>query len=191
MTPNDTGDTDAGSNNLQNFPVLTSASSGRTAIEGTLKSAPSITFRLEFFFNTSCDASGNGEGETFLGFTDITTDSGGNAGFTANLTANSPSGSFITATATDPGNNTSEFSKCLQTGSLPSGVCTPPIAGDLVVSESCTFEGTASAPANVIVEENMTLTIAENAALYIDFLNFHLLIKSGAKVVIKEGGNIH
>ena len=69
--------------------------------------------------------------------------------------------------------------------------CTLPISGDWVVSESCTFVGTASAPANVIVEENITLTIAENAALDIDFSNFHLLIRSGAKVVIKDGGKIH
>ena len=49
----------------------------------------------------------------------------------------------------------------------------------------------AVAPAKVIVEENTTLTIAENASLDIDFANFHLLIRSGAKVLIKDGGKIH
>ena len=79
---------------------------------------------------------------------------------------------------------------CIQ-GDIPPGACTPPILGNWVVTESCTFEGTATAPANVIVEENISLTIAQNAALDIDFSNFHLLIKNGGKVVIKDGGKIH
>ena len=70
-------------------------------------------------------------------------------------------------------------------------ICSPPISSNWIIAETCTFEGTASAPANVIVEENIALTIAENASLDIDFTNFHLLIRSGAKVVIKDGGKIH
>ena len=126
-----------------------------------------------------------GEGETFLGFSDVTTGSGGNVSFTANLTTTAPSGSFITATATDPGNNTSEFSSCVE-----AETCSPPISGNWVVMESCTFEGTATAPANVIVETGIALTIDTGAALDINFTNFHLLIKNGAKVVIKDGGKI-
>ena len=113
MTPNDAGDGDAGANNLQNFPVLTSATSGSTTIEGTLNSASNTQFRLEFFANTACDPSGFGEGETFLGSTDVTTDGSGNASFTVTFPATVPVGQFITSTATDPDNNTSEFSQCI------------------------------------------------------------------------------
>ena len=85
---------------------------GSTIISGTLNSTASTNFRLEFFSNTSCDGSGNGEGETYLGFTNVTTDGSGNATFTnVNLGTTAPGG-FITATATDPSNNTSEFSQC-------------------------------------------------------------------------------
>ena len=56
--------------------------------------------------------------------------------------------------------------------------------------QDCTLSGSATAPGNVIVEENIALTIAENASLDIDFANFHLLIRNGAKVVIKNGGKI-
>jgi len=69
--------------------------------------------------------------------------------------------------------------------------CVPPPSGDWTVTQDCTLSGSATAPGNVIVEENIALTIAEDAALDIDFLNFHLLIKSGAKVVIRDGGKIH
>jgi len=114
VTLNDPGDGDTGANNLQNFPELTSASSssGGTTVQGTLNSAPNTTFRLEFFSNTVCDPSQHGEGETFLGFADVTTDGSGNAGFTATV-GPSPAGQYlVTATATDPANNTSEFSPC-------------------------------------------------------------------------------
>ena len=73
ITPNDAGDPDTGPNNLQNFPVLASATAagGNTTITGTFNSTPSTNnFRLEFFSNAACDASGNGEGRTFLGSTD-------------------------------------------------------------------------------------------------------------------------
>ena len=68
--------------------------------------------------------------------------------------------------------------------------CTPPGSGDWVVTLDCTFMGSATAPSNVIVEAGIALTIDTGAALNIDFANFHLLIKNGAKVVIKDGGKI-
>jgi len=121
VTPNDVGDGDAGANNLQNFPVLTSATSGSsTTIEGTLNSTANTAFRLEFFSNTACDPSGNGEGESFLGSTNVTTDGSGNASFMVTFPTEDDDdddavapGQLITSTATDPGNNTSEFSECV------------------------------------------------------------------------------
>ena len=75
---------------------------------------PSTTFRLEFFSNTACDASGFGEGETFLGSTNVTPDGTGDVSFTVTFPDTAAVGEFITSTATDPGGNTSEFSQCLQ-----------------------------------------------------------------------------
>ena len=112
VTPNDAKDDDTGANNLQNFPVLVSATSGGTTIKGTLNSTPNSKFRLEFFSNSACDGSGHGEGETFLGFTIVTTDDSGNVGFKAAFLSAVSIGDSITATATDPDNNTSEFSLC-------------------------------------------------------------------------------
>ena len=50
VTPNDAGDSDAGPNDLQNFPLLTGAfaTATGTLIEGTLGSAASKTFTVEF-----------------------------------------------------------------------------------------------------------------------------------------------
>ena len=114
-TPNDAGDGDTGANNLQNFPVLTSAVTGGgtgVTVVGTLDSTASAAFRVEFFANSACDPSGNGEGETFLGAATATTDGSGTAVFVVGLTKAVSPGALITATATDPANNTSEFSAC-------------------------------------------------------------------------------
>ncbi|MDA2935492.1 hypothetical protein MYX82_14320, partial [Acidobacteria bacterium AH-259-D05] len=114
VTNNDAGDGDRGPNNLHNFPVLTSATAGTSIIEGTLNSTPSTTFTLEVFSSSACDPSGFGEGETFLGSTMVTTDGSGNASFTVAFPAKVLVGWFVTATATDPNDNTSEFSQCIE-----------------------------------------------------------------------------
>jgi CSLREA domain-containing protein len=116
VTPNDNCDADAGPNNLQNFPVLTSAAAGavNTTISGTLNSTASTTFRIEFFSNTVCDPSGNGEGQVFLGSTSVTTNGSCTADINFVVPNASISGQYITATATDSNNNTSEFSACVQ-----------------------------------------------------------------------------
>jgi CSLREA domain-containing protein len=107
-TPNDAGDTDAGPNNLQNKPVLTSAktSSTKTTIVGKLNSTPAKTFKIEFFSNPSS----TNEGKKFVGQKSVATDASGNATFSFSPAAKVPVGQTITATATDPGGNTSEFS---------------------------------------------------------------------------------
>ena len=108
VTLNDSGDADTGANGRQNFAVLSSATGG---VQGTLNSTPNATFRIEFFGNTACDASGNGEGATFLGATTVLTDGTGNA--TIPFFA-ATAGQSVTSTATSPVNNTSEFSACVQ-----------------------------------------------------------------------------
>lgn len=113
VTPNDAGDGDTGSNNLQNFPVLAAVTSGGL-VTGTLNSTPNRTFRIEYFKNNTCDQSGNGEGEVYLGYQEVTTDGSGNVplSFSFTLDAAKP---FITATATDlTTNDTSEFAACVR-----------------------------------------------------------------------------
>jgi hypothetical protein len=111
VNPNDLGDGDAGPNNDQNYPVITSATAGSsTTITGTLNSTPNTLFRLEFFASDVADPSGFGEGQTFIGFRNVTTDGNGDVSFTAGLQVAVIPGQVVTATATDPDGNTSEFS---------------------------------------------------------------------------------
>jgi len=154
VTANDNCDTDTGPNNLQNFPVLTSAMAGavNTTIQGTLNSTPSTTFRIEFFANASCDNCGNGEGQTFLCFTNATTDVSCNANFSFSVPNASVTGSIITATATDPNNNTSEFSACrpLVLSTIQFSAALYPVGeSDKRVDTTITRTGDTSTPASV------------------------------------------
>ncbi len=124
VTPNNSGP--GGPNNSQNYPVLTSAtvSGGIVTISGTLDSTPG-TYTIDFYANLTPNPTGYGEGETYLaptvaGLTDVTTTadpmqaSGGSASFTFTLPDSLVNEAFITATATDANNNTSEFSQFFQ-----------------------------------------------------------------------------
>jgi hypothetical protein len=113
VTPNDVGDADLGANGQQNFPVLTGASA--TLVQGTLNSHSYGSYRLDFYANATCDPSGHGEGRQYLTSTTASTDGQGDLSFSVALPGGLV-GPEITATATDPGNSTSEFSACLSTG---------------------------------------------------------------------------
>jgi hypothetical protein len=116
VTLNDGGDADVGANQLQNFPMLLTVtnSGGNVTLQGTLNSRPSASYQLEFFCSATCDASGYGEGQTYLGAAPVVTDGAGNASFSVNLAWAGAGCDFFTATATDGSGNTSEFSPCLQ-----------------------------------------------------------------------------
>jgi hypothetical protein len=114
-TPNDLRDADSGPNDLQNFPVLVSVSGSTdtVTVAGRLVSAPSTTYRVELFSNQVYNRLAFGPGERFLGALAVTTDATGNADFETTLPVTVPAGHSITATATDPRGNTSEFSMCV------------------------------------------------------------------------------
>ena len=130
VTENDEGDGDSGANNLQNFPVLTSAEpqGGSVRIQGTLSSTPSTTFRVDYYSSETCDDSEFGEGERWIGWSQglgTTTNASGEASFDtgSGLTAPTSPGEWVTATATSPSGDTSEFSECIEIeeSSLPEG----------------------------------------------------------------------
>jgi hypothetical protein len=115
VTANDTLDPDTGPNGLQNYPVITSATSATRVIVGQLRSKANQTYAVEFFSTTAaigCSTSHFGEGRTFLGSANVTTNATGVASFTIAVPVAFPVGSIITATATDSLRNTSEFSRC-------------------------------------------------------------------------------
>jgi hypothetical protein len=108
VTANDTDDPDTGANNLQNKPTISSATtaSGKITVKGNLNSTPEKTFTIQFFSNRS----GENEGRTFIGQRSVSTNANGKAPFTFSFPKEVLVGRTVTATATGPGGNTSEFS---------------------------------------------------------------------------------
>src|SRR5262249_27003664 len=80
-----------------------------TSIAGTLDSTASTPFTVEVFSNAQCP-DGNGQGETFLGTLQVTTDASGHASFSLTVMDPLAAGLSLTATATAPDGSTSEFS---------------------------------------------------------------------------------
>jgi CSLREA domain-containing protein len=71
VTPNDVTDADIGINNYMNAPVINSVSQNRNnvSIDFNLDAANSTdgNYRVEFFTNDEADATGYGEGQSYLG----------------------------------------------------------------------------------------------------------------------------
>ncbi len=144
--PNDPGDADTVPGNRgQNYPVLNLPviASGNATITGTLNSQPSKQYRIEFFANAVCGATGFGQGQTFIGTVTVVTDGSGNATIGPVAFPVPPGQSVITSTATDVAtNDTSEFSQC----PAAAGTTTALISSlnPSVFGQSVTFTATVS-----------------------------------------------
>jgi len=138
VTANDNTDPDAGPNTRTNFPVLTQTAAG-TLVEGSYNGLKNQTFTMDYYANQTADPSGYGEGQTWIGSMNFTTDANGQVTFGPTPTTGSadnvtftsaslhgsaldwlkisggavPSGWSLAATATDAVGNTSEFSNSI------------------------------------------------------------------------------
>ena len=136
----------SGPNNLDNSPQLASAitADGVTTVKGTLDAAPHTAYRVQFFSSPAADASGHGEGQTFLGETAVSTGPDGLAAIVFNAPSSVPVGQVIAATAIDPGNNTSEFSNAQAV--TPTAVPPAPVK-TAQATTSAASHGVAATPA--------------------------------------------
>jgi hypothetical protein len=68
---------------------------------------------VQLFANAACDPSGNGEGARLLATASVAVGSNGSQAFTVVIGEALAPTDVVTATATDPANNTSELSPCV------------------------------------------------------------------------------
>lgn len=82
VTQNDVLDPDVGPNDLLNFPEYTVFTDDGSDTEiGFKLDVPAGDYRVEFFSNTALDPSGNGEGQNYLGYVDVTSSGTGEQSF--------------------------------------------------------------------------------------------------------------
>jgi len=146
VTPNDPGDGDAGPNGLQNFPIINSVTPGAstTNIQGILNSTASTLYDVDFYSGPACQAFPQAflQGENYLGSIQVSTDGSGNATFSTDVPVVLVAGQPVTATATDPSGNTSEFSQRILLSQSPrSG---PPAGGTNATLNGMLFEAGAT-----------------------------------------------
>ena len=153
VSANDSLDSDTGPNNLLNFPMYSnvSESSGNTTVDYWLD-APAGDYRVEFFSNTTADTSGNGEGQTYLGFANITSAGTGSQQYSkiltgitgvTNLALTSTQRNLATASTFG---STSEF-----------GGATPPVT-DIALTKTLDNPGDVAQGATL----NYTVTLTNN-----------------------------
>jgi hypothetical protein len=165
VTPNDPGDADTGPNNLQNYPIVKTVTPGAstTNVQGILNSTASTVFDVDVYATAACLPFPQGyvQGEFYLGSFQVTTDGSGNATFDEDLPGVLQPGQVVTATATDPNGNTSEFSQRILFSMTPAAG--PPAGGTTSQLSGMLFENGATVtvggvPAtNVVVNGDATI----------------------------------
>ena len=167
LTLNDLDDADPGPNLNQNFPILSSAVSGggSTTIHGHLNSTPSTQFAIDFYSNDGCVGRPQDflEGRTYLGTDTVTTNAGGDAVIDTTLPVVLASGEKVTATATDPDGNTSEFSQrfvltATPSSGPPAGIATTLSGFYFLAGATATVGGVPASNVNVSDYNTITLT---------------------------------
>ena len=171
VTANDPGDGDTGSNNLQNWPIISSVeilgpSGSNTRIQGVLHSAASTLYDLDFYENPACSRFPQGYlgGMTYIGSGQVTTDGSGTGVVDVTLAAVVADGARITATATDPAGNTSELSQRIVFSCLPfagpatGGTNVSLIGTDFAAGATVSFGGVPATNVNVVSFDRITAT---------------------------------
>lgn len=119
---NDTLDVDQGPNKGQNYPEIVSATLNGMNLQfaGKLRSRANTQYRVEYFQTPTCHTSGFGQGRSYIGHEVVMTSGAGETslGF---LGSNGQNSGYVTATATDPDGNTSEFGNCVAIGAPTAG----------------------------------------------------------------------
>jgi hypothetical protein len=142
-------------NGAANFPVITNAMVGSTRYWGTLNGKPNTTYRIETFTTATPDPSGHGEMDDLLEAFRITTDASGFATISREVGATTPSGYFISATATEVLDDefgetfgeTSEAAMCRVVNG-------PPARPDLATG----VQGSSNVVAGAVTEVNVCVT---------------------------------
>jgi hypothetical protein len=159
---NDIGDFDAGPNGFQNYPVLHGISNSNV-LSGTLNSSANTAYYIDIYRTDNCDLSGHGEGQEHVHWDSYLTGMNGRVNFNldASFWSISP-GDYLTALATDPDGNTSEFSACLVVPEAPTtptptatATSTPTATPTATATSTPTITPTATAsPPATFLEES-------------------------------------
>ncbi|MEO2025088.1 MAG: G8 domain-containing protein [Fuerstiella sp.] len=144
---------------IDDFTVFVMPIRWMTTIVGEMTGLADTEYTLEFFSNDQLDATGHDEGQTVVHSMTVTTNATGIAPFNSDVSLAEALGTFMTATATDPSGNTSEFSAGVEVG--------PPelivsIAAASIAEDAGTAATTATISRNTDTTNALTVTLASS-----------------------------
>ena len=169
-----------GPNHLQNYPILLSAADGtiRGWIYGSL---PDATYEVDVYAGPAYEPDGSAQAPSFLGSLAVTTDATGQATFLVPFTPPAD-GPAITATATDPAGNTSEFAPApaAPTLNLPGPVVRAAPEAPVVFSSAQGRAIAVSDPAAGSIDRPAELTLSVGAGTLTNATGHHAVVWSPA-----------
>lgn len=188
-TPNDPGDADTGPNNLQNYPVITSATNDGASlmVRGSFGGSIGTSYRVGLYAMNAC-----GDGGRYVGSTTFTIASAGNYSWSLQLPGADIPETIVAATATTLSGDTSEFSPCVAVVRPP--INPPVITGQpadvatrlgLTVGFNVTVSGTGPF-SHQWRFDGAPLADATNAALILDSVSASVV--GGYDVVVANSG---
>ncbi|EKD78836.1 MAG: hypothetical protein ACD_41C00252G0002 [uncultured bacterium] len=177
--------------------VLTSADTGNTVFSTTLD-----FYGPEVVGNGTCDRDFDGDGiwddfdptkrcDEWISIGSANLTSGGNYELEiSNATGANGDIIIIDDVLIVYEDNVSSWTTTYRISTLDDDECTVPSSGDWTITDDCVISSAITAPQNVLVADNVTLTINGSGSLAMDLSSYHLLIGDGSKVIIETGGKI-
>lgn len=156
-------------NNLQAAPVITNTFGYiyDTVIAGTLSSPPDRNYFIDFY---RTPAPGAGQGQFYLGAASVVTDGSGNASFAFTNAAGNYSGQYVTATATDPFGDTSDFSAPVLATNFPAPAAQ--FAGNFLRTARA-FSFSADLETNFSYSIQVATNLAAHPVVWLNLTNFN------------------
>ncbi len=100
-------------------PIITNSFRGSTHVAGTVSGKPNSTVTLEFYAHRPGGGGGQGEGEQFIGRTQVTLNAAGFGPYNLNFSPTTPRTWNVASTVTDSTYGTSEYSVGHSVGAAP------------------------------------------------------------------------
>jgi hypothetical protein len=204
IDPQDRTQPDAGTNDVQNAPVLAEAAvgGGQMSVTGTLHGRPGMAYTIEVFADDNQNPFGAGEGQRAVGRVPVTTDGAGNAALSATFPAPPSSARFVSATATTvPGGGTpgvtSEFAinvpvttgaPAPEQGGTPPGTTPPPGKPGTPAGDAATGVKTSGSTVTTDGKGSITLPAVVTCA---SVTASACTVTSTATIVPASGGKAH
>ena len=136
--------------------------------------------------NTDADYDGlDDDEETSLG-TDLNNPDSDADGLSDGFEVDEESNPLLTDTNGAYSRDTEDYSSASE-----SGTCIIPSSGDWTIIDDCSISSAQTAPANVRVEDDTTLTIGSAGSLNIDLSSHHITIGDNSRLIIEYGGKIY